>query len=221
MPNGGSCSLSVASGDRIARRNTERCNGWTWIGHAIASASPAPRRHIWRRAGCVGCRSSRSCATTLRKRLSKRPRGGYVINRYRHGNQNLRTQLNRILRRAGVEPWPKLFHNLRASRKTELAATFPIHVVGAWIGNTERIAAKPYLQVTEDYFHRAGGAECGAQTAKTAQNQAQQAAAPARTQTQKPPTNPGGFANSSGFSEVNQYPQGDSNPCLSRERAMS
>ena len=42
---------------------------------------------------------------------------------------NLRTQLMRILRRAGVATWPKLFHNLRASRETELAATFPLHVV--------------------------------------------------------------------------------------------
>ena len=76
----------------------------------------------------------------------------YVINRYRDAEQNLRTQLKRIIRRAGLEPWPKPFHNLRASRETELAQSFPLHVVCAWIGNTERIAAKHYLQVTEDYF---------------------------------------------------------------------
>src|SRR5262249_13925276 len=50
-----------------------------------------------------------------------------------------------------------LFHNLRASRETELAAEYPIHVVCEWIGNTERIAAKHYLQVTDDYFERAAG----------------------------------------------------------------
>ena len=80
----------------------------------------------------------------------------YVINRYRDTNKNLRTRLYRIIHRAGLKPWPKLFHNLRASRETELAADYPIHVVCAWIGNTERIAAKHYLQVTEDYFERAG-----------------------------------------------------------------
>jgi hypothetical protein len=37
-----------------------------------------------------------------------------------------------------------LFHNLRASRETELAAVYPMHVVCAWIGNTERIAAKDF-----------------------------------------------------------------------------
>jgi hypothetical protein len=36
-----------------------------------------------------------------------------------------------------------------------LAAEDPIHVVCAWIGNTERIAAKHYLQVTEGDFQRA------------------------------------------------------------------
>jgi hypothetical protein len=78
-----------------------------------------------------------------------------VINRYRSGNENLRTELNRIIKRAGLSPWPKLFHNLRASRETELAALYPIHVVCAWIGNTEMIAAKHYLQVTEADFERA------------------------------------------------------------------
>ena len=55
---------------------------------------------------------------------------------------------------------------------------YPIHDVCAWIGNTERIAAKHYLQVTEDYFTRAAaksGAESGA---REAQNPAQGQAAP-------------------------------------------
>ena len=51
----------------------------------------------------------------------------YVITRYRTANVNLRTQFLRIISRAGLEPWPKLFHNLRATRETELAETFPIH----------------------------------------------------------------------------------------------
>jgi integrase len=44
----------------------------------------------------------------------------YLINHYRDCNQNMRSQLQRIIRRAGLEPWPKLFHNLRATRETEL-----------------------------------------------------------------------------------------------------
>ena len=36
----------------------------------------------------------------------------FVITRYRDTNANLRTQLIRIVRRAGLKPEPKLFHNL-------------------------------------------------------------------------------------------------------------
>ena len=72
-------------------------------------------------------------------------------------NCNLRTQLERLIRRAGLKPWPRLLHNLRASRETELAAEFPLHVVTRWLGNTPKIAMKHYLQVTEDDFAKAVG----------------------------------------------------------------
>ena len=91
----------------------------------------------------------------------------------RDRNANLRTQFNRILRRAGVTPWPRLFQNLRASRETELTNQFPIHVVTEWLGNTPSIASKHYLQVTDDHFLLAvesgGGATGGAQEPEVVQ----------------------------------------------------
>jgi integrase len=75
----------------------------------------------------------------------------FVITRYRESTINLRTQLMRIIKRASLKPWPKLFQNLRSTRETELAERFPIHLVCAWIGNSQAIAAKHYLQVTEDH----------------------------------------------------------------------
>lgn len=81
----------------------------------------------------------------------------YVAPRCRDPQVNLRTELERIAVRAGVEPWPKLFQNLRSTRETELAEEFPIHVVCGWIGNSELVAAKHYLQVTEEHFQRASG----------------------------------------------------------------
>jgi len=47
----------------------------------------------------------------------------HVITRYRDPSANLRTQFLRILAKAGIEPWPKLFQNLRSSRQTELTQT--------------------------------------------------------------------------------------------------
>ena len=87
----------------------------------------------------------------------------YVVPKYRDAalgpdgwvNCNLRTQFTKIVKRAGFEPWPRLFHNLRASRETELAASHPVHVVADWLSNTPKIAAKHYLQVTELDFEKA------------------------------------------------------------------
>ena len=76
----------------------------------------------------------------------------FIIKRYRSANCNLRTQLERYIKLAGLKPWPKLFHNLRATRQTELAKSHPAHVVCAWIGNSQAVAQKHYLQVTDDDF---------------------------------------------------------------------
>jgi hypothetical protein len=60
-----------------------------------------------------------------------------------------------VIKRAGVKPWPRLWHNMRATRQTELEDQFPSHVVCAWLGNSKPIAAKHYLQVTDDHFKKA------------------------------------------------------------------
>jgi integrase len=68
---------------------------------------------------------------------------------------NLRTQFERIITRAGLKTWERLWHNLRASRQTELVEDFPAHVVAAWLGNTERVARQHYLQVLDSHFEKA------------------------------------------------------------------
>ncbi len=80
-----------------------------------------------------------------------------VITRHRDVNANLRTQLLRIIKRAGLTPWPKLFQNLRASRATELAAEHPGHVAAAWLGHSTEVAQKHYWQVTDADYDRATG----------------------------------------------------------------
>jgi integrase len=100
------------------------------------------------------------------------PGTAYVVSRYRDASANLRTQFLRFIRRSGLKPWPRLFHNLRASRQTELTARFPLHVVCEWIGNSAPIADKHYLQVTDAHYADAGrittcersGAQSGAES---------------------------------------------------------
>lgn len=95
----------------------------------------------------------------------------FCITRYRRTNANLRQQLGRIVRRAGLEAWPRLFQNLRATRESELAAIYPLHVATAWIGNTARIAERHYLQVPPEFFQQAS--EISADSESAAQNPAQ------------------------------------------------
>ena len=66
----------------------------------------------------------------------------------------------KIIKRAGLVAWPRAWHNLRSSRQTELTETFPSHVVTAWLGNSERIAEKHYLQVLDSHFDKAVSADC-------------------------------------------------------------
>ncbi len=81
-----------------------------------------------------------------------------VITRYRDRNSNLRTQLERIIRRAGREPWEKLFQNLRATRATELVNEgWPEYKVCKWLGHIEAVAKKHYWQVTDDDYQQAAG----------------------------------------------------------------
>jgi hypothetical protein len=88
-----------------------------------------------------------------------------VGGRHRSGDVNLRTTLQRAIRLAGLEAWPKLFVNLRSSRETELAERYPLHVVVAWMGNTETVALKHYLRVTDEHFE--SGAKSGPARGRT------------------------------------------------------
>ncbi len=107
-------------------------------------------------------------------RRSSQGKNGWV-------NCNLRTTFEKIIRRANLPQWPRLFHNMRASCETDLMQDHGIHVVTAWLGNTPKIALQHYLQTLERDFEKAirgsgkSGAECGARNAGLGQNAGQSA----------------------------------------------
>ena len=105
--------------------------------------------------------------------------GTYVITRYRDAKQNLRTTFRKIIERAGLQPWPKLFQNLRSTRETELANEFPLQAVTAWMGNSQLVAAKHYLQVTDQHFSAAKRFRVGHEVGQKASES---------TRTEGPPT---------------------------------
>lgn len=82
-------------------------------------------------------------------------RSGPVFTRHLGYGALMRKVVMAAIKKAGLAVWPRLFQNLRASRETELTNTFPLHVVCAWLGNSPVVAAKHYLQVTDEHFERA------------------------------------------------------------------
>ena len=81
---------------------------------------------------------------------------GYLFPRLRiFSDANLRKQMTRLIRLAGVPVWPKLFQNIRSTRQTELEERFPRKTVCEWMGNSETVADQHYLQVRDEHFDRA------------------------------------------------------------------
>jgi integrase len=89
---------------------------------------------------------------------------------------NPHTQFVRLIERTGLNPWPKVWQNLRSTRETELLKDFPIHVVCGWIGNTERIARRHYLQITDTHFDQAAGVQRAAKSAAISSGESAQLA---------------------------------------------
>lgn len=118
------------------------------------------------------------------------PDAEFVITIRRDATTNLRTRFRKIIKRAGLKPWPKLFQNLRSTRETELVESFPIHVACKWIGNSEAVARKHYLQMTDSHFEKA------------VQNPVQQPAETSRNAPHSAPHNAKNAANAA-FSLVN------------------
>jgi hypothetical protein len=87
-------------------------------------------------------------------------------------NANLGTTLKKVVIRAGLETWPRLWHSMRAGCETDLAREYPPVVVAKWLGNTQAVAMRHYVDVTDADFERAatGG---GVSDTKAAQKAAQ------------------------------------------------
>ncbi|MGP1346257.1 MAG: tyrosine-type recombinase/integrase [Phycisphaerales bacterium] len=80
---------------------------------------------------------------------------------------NPHTHTRRLIKRAGVSEWPKVLHNLRASRQIELCEDHPLHVVCSWLGNSDTVALRHYLRVRDADFDKATGRTADAAPAPT------------------------------------------------------
>ncbi len=158
----------------------------------------------------------------------------YCINRYSDTKVNLRTHLNRIIKRAGLEPWPKLFQNLRSTRETELFRKTGgnVKAVCTWLGNSPEIALQHYAQVTEEDIQEAAKMSLLEDAEKRVQNRVLTTIASSCTDlnNKKIDSNVSPYycnANEKYATLCNvvqkdpEYPQGDSNPCYRDENPAS
>jgi integrase len=167
----------------------------------------------------------------------------FCITRYRDESTNLRTRLTKHIRRAGLEPWSKLFQNLRSTRETELFKMTGgnVKAVCTWIGNSPAVAMEHYAQLTEADMQEAAkmsllqDAQNSCQekrVQKRVHNRVQTTAASTRTDSQESPEEPAVSTDSyegkrhlatvcETVQNVTHYPQGESNPCLQDENLIS
>lgn len=82
-------------------------------------------------------------------------------------HKTTRDKLTQAIVAAGLKPWPKLWQNLRSSRITE-CANEPDYLLSAWFGNTPEVRRINYLQVRDEDYAAASGAESGAAIQGTA-----------------------------------------------------
>lgn len=94
-------------------------------------------------------------AGELRAAFEQAPEGAVRIFPRVRSTMNLRTQLLRIVRAAGLSPWPKLWQNLRATRETELLDRFPVQTVCEWMGHTPRVALLHYASSRGEHWSAA------------------------------------------------------------------
>ncbi|MCA9102714.1 MAG: site-specific integrase [Planctomycetales bacterium] len=87
----------------------------------------------------------------------------YVISKHRSQadsqggwrSTNVRKPFSDIIKKAGMEPWPKLWHALRASFETELVERTPIQSVAKFMGHSPRVAVTNYLRPLPEHIDQA------------------------------------------------------------------
>ena len=100
----------------------------------------------------------------LREAFEAAPAGAVHVVPYAvtRTGQAFRKPVLEAIGRAGLKPWPRLFHNLRASRQTDLNDLFAGHVVASWLGNSEKVADAHYNRITDEHWSRATDPDAGA-----------------------------------------------------------
>lgn len=79
------------------------------------------------------------------------------LRRAKNPGQAIRSRVLKSLKRLNVDPWAKLFVNLRATRATEIEDRFGAKAESDWIGHGADVALRHYLMVSDSKWDEAVG----------------------------------------------------------------
>jgi integrase len=144
------------------------------------------------------------------------PAEEFVLSGITGTDANVYNTFRRIVKKAGLTPWPRLWHNLRASRDSELSATgLSDHAVSQLMGNSPKVSRDHYKFITQETFESLKGITTDCST--DPQPVLQLGTQPPETadMTGNPPQLiqlfPGVYVDPEKF-DMSQHPQRDSNP---------
>lgn len=96
-----------------------------------------------------------------------------MLTRYSRSNSNLDKPFCKIVLKAGLLPWPKLFQNLRSSCETQwIKEGARADLLANWIGHSVKIQRQNYLQHTEEDIHSFNATKSGTPNDGNGQNRA-------------------------------------------------
>ena len=126
-----------------------------WETGAILIESPKTEHHAGKESRIIPMFPELKKELKAQWELTEEGGSPYVLTGIKWENTSLSRNFQRIIFSAGLPRWERLFQNLRESRANELWSEYPRHVAAAWMGHSERVALKHYLQVTDEQFKKA------------------------------------------------------------------
>jgi hypothetical protein len=130
-------------------------NGWR-----IRFVCPSTKKRRTIRLGAVAKKNADTALNNIERLIESKRLGTALDGRTAGWLTDIDdTLLDRLVKvkRAGLQPWPKPFHGMRASCETDLFERFPLQAVARWIGHSPKIALANYLRVRQEHFDQATG----------------------------------------------------------------
>ncbi len=96
------------------------------------------RHHRIAEQGLVSAREPRERGISWPEAVPESQRSGTPQKRW-PAHQTSRESIKKLIRQAGYEPWPKVLHNLRKNRATELLSEYLPQSVASWLGHDVKV----------------------------------------------------------------------------------